>query len=284
MKKTDYKNIVNHIGQYVHDHIDSPLSVELLAEQVCLSKYHLNRVFQVVTGYQLGEFITRRRMERAHAQLSAGSPSVLEVGLSVGYESHSAFSRAFRKAFGVPPSQASKHPIGQSRIPNTIKRGVKTSINPQIQYRSPVNLSGLYGRGFKEYTYLEIAQTLYGTVHQVIAKNDLGDSRKMRHIGVSLGNPWQDDQDKAPFFAGVVMPGATPSELDCLIWPGGVWAKATHRGAYSQIWHTISQVYAGWVIPQGIVLQEAIVQEYLNNPATTPEAELETDLYFELQL
>lgn len=284
MKKTDYQSVINHIGQYVHDHIDGPLTLELLAEQVSLSKYHLNRVFQVVTGYQIGEFITRRRMERAYAQLSMSSASVLEVGLSVGYQSHSAFSRAFRRAFGISPSEASKEPIRQHQIPNTVKRRVKkTPLIPQVQNRLPETLVGLYGKGFREHTYLETAQLLYGQVHQVITKNDLGDPAKMRHVGVSLGNPWLDEQDTAPFFAGVAIPGSMPLELDCFIWQQGPWAKVTHRGSYRQIWQTISQFYASWIIPRGIGLQDAIVQEYLNNPATTQEAELETNLYFGLQ-
>ena len=50
------------------------------------------------------------------------------------------------------------------------------------------------------------------------------------------------------------------------------------------MWQTISRIYAGWVIPENVVLKDAaIVQVYLNNPNNTAETDLKTALYFPLQ-
>jgi AraC family transcriptional regulator len=91
--------IINQVGQYIYDNSDQVISLDGLASYTGFSKYHFNRIFFAATGYQLGEFIQRHKLEKALHLIKQGNHNIIDVALSVGYDSPSSFSRAFKKNF-----------------------------------------------------------------------------------------------------------------------------------------------------------------------------------------
>lgn len=280
-----YEAFANHISEYVQARLDQEIVIDDLAERIGVSKYHLNRLFQATTGFQLGEFIQRRRLQKAYSLLSAGECSVIDASLAVGYESHSAFSRAFLKAFHCKPSEVKPGSECIWKTPNTLKNISKRDLGlqPAILELPARKCHGFYGAGFKDNSFKSLAESLFFELEkrlQTINYRDYFSSA----VGVALESPWQGDQTSSRFFAGILdehLPAEL--ELDEYIWSQGKWARFQYTGAYSTMWQGISRIYAGWVIPEGIALKDdAIVQVYLNSPRTTPEAMLVTELYFPL--
>jgi len=284
--KNLYEVFANQISEYVQAHLDQDIVIDDLAVMVGLSKYHLNRLFQATTGFQLGEFIQRRRLQKAYALLASGKHSVIDVSITVGYESHSAFSRAFLKAFGCKPSEVrlGSEPIGKNA--NTLKNISKRDrdLQPEILELPERKFYGLYGVGFEDNSFMNLAESLFNEVGKRLYQANLN-GFMLAPIGVSLESPWQGDQTNCRFFAGVDAQNLPATlEFDEYLWAQGSWARFQHKGSYSLMWQTISRIYAGWIIPEGITLKDdAIVQVYLNNPQTTVEAERITELYFPLQ-
>ena len=85
------------------------------------SAYHFQRMFSYLAGVPLGEYVRRRRMTRAAADLQNGE-KVLDVALRYGYESPTAFNRSFQAVHKVPPSQAKQD-------------GVKLKAFPRIRFK-----------------------------------------------------------------------------------------------------------------------------------------------------
>lgn len=283
--KNLYEAFANHISEYVQAHLDQEIVIEDLAAMVGVSKYHLNRLFQATTGFQLGEFIQRRRLQHAYSLLSAGECSVIDASLAVGYESHSAFSRAFHKAFNCKPNEVKLGAECLWKTPNTLKNIFKRDpgLQPEILELPARTCFGLYGRGFKNNSFKSLGESLFaelGERLQTIHYEDYFSSA----VGVALESPWQGDQTASRYFAGI-LDETLPNTLglDEYSWAEGTWARFRYIGAYGLMWQMISRVYAGWVIPEGVRLKDdAIVQVYLNNPKNTPESELVTDVYFPL--
>jgi AraC family transcriptional regulator len=283
--KNLYEAFANHISEYVQAHLDQEIVIEDLAAMVGVSKYHLNRLFQGTTGFQLGEFIQRRRLQHAYSLLSAGECSVIDASLAVGYESHSAFSRAFHKAFDCKPNEVKLGTECLWKTPNTLKNISKRDpgLQPEILELPARKCFGLYGKGFKSNSFKSLGESLFSELSerlQTIHYEDYFSSA----VGVALESPWQGDQTASRYFAGVLDETLPKSlGLDEYLWAEGTWARFQYTGAYGLMWQMISRIYAGWVIPEGIRLKDdAIVQVYLNNPKNTPESELVTDLYFPL--
>ena len=91
---------------YVERRLGEPLRLDELAEVAAFSKYHFHRIFYAHVGETPMQFLTRLRLEKA-VQLLVGNSdrTVTEVALDVGYSDMAAFSRAFRKNFGLSPSE-----------------------------------------------------------------------------------------------------------------------------------------------------------------------------------
>src|SRR2546430_4750291 len=79
-------------------------TIESFASQVALSRSALAERFGHFVGQPPMQYLTNWRMQLAANELRAGTDSIAVIGHRVGYESEAAFSRAFKKAVGVPPS------------------------------------------------------------------------------------------------------------------------------------------------------------------------------------
>ncbi len=292
-----YQALANQISEYVQAHLDEEIVLDDLALRLGISKFHLNRLFQATTGFQLGEFIQRRRLQAAYALLAAGNTSVIAASLAAGYQSHSSFSRAFLSAFGCTPNDVKRGSDCVWRTPNTIKKSPDSdaALMPEIVTLPTQKFRGLYGAGFKNSSFVDLGNSLFKQLAKVLREHGL-DDLDVAPIGVSLETPWQGDQSKSQFFLGIA---ATSSPTKLLLvefplaefplaeftWQQGTWARFHHRGSYSLMWQTISRVYATWIVPEQIRLRDhSIVQVYLNNPATTAEADLVTAMYFPIDL
>jgi len=91
---------------YIEDHLTEAIDYDALAKEACSSPYHFQRVFSLLCGYTLGEYIRLRRLTLAGAELAAGKIRVIDAALKYGYDSPDAFSRAFTRFHGIPPSAA----------------------------------------------------------------------------------------------------------------------------------------------------------------------------------
>ena len=75
-----------------------------LAARLHLSRFHFDRIVSSVGGETPARFRRRVLLERAAYRLLTCDRSVLDVGVEAGYSSHEAFTRAFQRAYGVPPA------------------------------------------------------------------------------------------------------------------------------------------------------------------------------------
>jgi AraC-like DNA-binding protein len=84
--------------------LGEPLTLDGLAADVGYTANYLNDLTRAHTGSPIGSWITDMRMARARAALEHTDLPVAEIGVSCGYDDPAYFSRAFRRAHGVPPA------------------------------------------------------------------------------------------------------------------------------------------------------------------------------------
>jgi len=88
---------------YVESHFGSELSLDDVAAHSGVSRFHLSHAFAARTGRPLMTYVRARRLTVAARALARGAPDILAVALEAGYNSHEAFTRAFRDQFGLTP-------------------------------------------------------------------------------------------------------------------------------------------------------------------------------------
>ncbi|MBE9608176.1 helix-turn-helix domain-containing protein [Chitinilyticum piscinae] len=91
---------------YIDAHLDEPLDLTSLASRAHFSPFHFHRLFRQSVGISPGDYVQRRRLERAARQLrEEPQRPVLEIALGNGYQSQGGFNRAFRRLFGMSTKQ-----------------------------------------------------------------------------------------------------------------------------------------------------------------------------------
>ena len=93
---------------YIEEHITEPTDYARAAKEACSSPFNFQRVFALLCGYTLGDYVRMRRLTLAGEELLSTDAKVIDVALKYGYDSPESFSRAFARFHGVSPSAVRK--------------------------------------------------------------------------------------------------------------------------------------------------------------------------------
>lgn len=88
--------------EYIEEHIEEDLSLENLAAQFYVSKYHISHIFKDKTGLSIHQYITKKRLALCKEAIQ-GQMNISEAFQMVGFGDYSSFYRAFKKEYGVSP-------------------------------------------------------------------------------------------------------------------------------------------------------------------------------------
>ncbi|MCI7812807.1 MAG: AraC family transcriptional regulator [Lachnospiraceae bacterium] len=88
--------------EYIEEHLDEDLSLEKLALEFYVSKYHIAHVFKEHLGMSIHQYITKKRLALCHEAI-LGNMSITEAYRTFGFGDYSSFYRAFKKEYGISP-------------------------------------------------------------------------------------------------------------------------------------------------------------------------------------
>jgi AraC family transcriptional regulator len=102
----DWISRLNEAITHIEEHLGGDIDYDVVAGIACCSTFHFIRMFSYIAGIPLSEYIRRRRMTKAASDVQAGRERILDIALRYGYESPTAFTRAFHTIHGMSPSEA----------------------------------------------------------------------------------------------------------------------------------------------------------------------------------
>ena len=88
---------------YIEAHIDEEIKIENVAKEAYSSVFHFQRVFSILCGYTVGDYIRNRRLANAALDLLNSDNKVIDVAYKYGYDTPESFTRAFKNFHGVNP-------------------------------------------------------------------------------------------------------------------------------------------------------------------------------------
>ncbi len=287
-----YVQVVQRVVEHVAQHLDEALALDSLAARACLSPFHFHRVFRGMVGETPVELARRLRIERAAWQLAHTPLSVTAIAFNAGFETHEAFTRAFRSCYGAPPSDFRRR--GVRRIELAATCGVhfaECSVVPPFVPRD----SG--GRKMKvEIT--RMPEQRVAAVRHVGPYNQIGEA--FGRLGAIAGpaglfaNPsaamialYHDDPEATPADqlrsdAGIAVTSDAklPKELEEQRLPAGRYAKTVHVGEYEKLGDIWARFLGEWLPESGERLGSGPSYErYVNDPTKTPKDKLVTEIY-----
>ena len=106
---------------YVEENITEEIDFEEAAKQAYSSSFHFQRVFSILCGFSLGDYIRMRRLSLAGEELSKGNAKIIDIAMKYGYDTPESFSRAFTRFHGVSPSEAKRRAPVKIFTPLSVK-------------------------------------------------------------------------------------------------------------------------------------------------------------------
>lgn len=101
-KKNEELDLYQQITEYIEEHLDENLSLDSLAEEFYVSKYHIAHVFKDRLGMSIHQYITKKRLALCKEAI-LGKASITEIYQTYGFGDYSSFYRAFKKEYGISP-------------------------------------------------------------------------------------------------------------------------------------------------------------------------------------
>ncbi|CAH0226109.1 helix-turn-helix domain-containing protein [Pseudomonas mediterranea] len=286
-KSTDaaYIKRFNTVLAYIGANLEGDLSVNTLSQVANFSAFHFHRQFTAYMGLPVARYVQLMRLRQAANRLASRADyAVLEAALDAGFESPEAFSRAFRRAFGVAPSTFRQQPSWQVwnaafEVPH-FSRSVIMQLH--IVDFPEVRVAALEHRG--------PAQLLDESVRHFIQwRMQSGQSpvASSRTFGIPFSNPDTTPPEAFRFaICGEIHQAVTPNTFgvrETLI-AGGRYAVVRHVGSTDLISESIYPIYRDWLPNSGEELRDQpLFFHYLSVYPETPKDQWETDIYVPLQ-
>jgi AraC family transcriptional regulator len=118
VRKVEWLDMMKHAIDYMEDNMDKEIYYDEMAKEACSSSFHFQRMFHMITGMTVADYIRKRRLTLAAQELAISTKiKVIEVALKYGYETPEAFTKAFKKAHGITPSAAREPGISLKAFP-----------------------------------------------------------------------------------------------------------------------------------------------------------------------
>ena len=102
-----YKSL-NEITEYIDNNLEEEISYDTLAKMLGVNTYTMQRLFTMITGISISEYIRKRRLSNAGYDLYKNNLKVIDVAVKYQYDNATSFSRAFEKFHGIKPSLVNK--------------------------------------------------------------------------------------------------------------------------------------------------------------------------------
>ncbi|WP_030744882.1 AraC family transcriptional regulator [Streptomyces sp. NRRL F-5135] len=245
---------LNEALEHVESHLDQRIEVTELARIAVTSEYHFRRLFSALAGISLSEYVRRRRLTVAGAEVLAGERTLLEIAVRYGYGSGEAFARAFRAMHGVGPGEARRAGAALNSQPRMSFRLVvegSSSMRYRVVEKEQFHVVGKKVRVplVHEGMNPRIAEFIRGIDKETMRRiTALSDQEPEGILGVSDDiDPSRAEGTELDYYHAVVTGSAGPEGLDALVVPAGTWAVFENSGPFPQaLQYLWRDVYTQW--------------------------------------
>ncbi len=139
-----YKSL-NEITKYIDNNLENVIEYEVLAKMLGVNVYTMQRLFTMIAGITLSEYIRKRRLSNAGYDLYEGNLKIIDIAVKYQYGNSTSFSRAFEKFHGIKPSFVNKR-TKLKNFPRIIFNediNITTELDYEIVILDEMNLYGV---------------------------------------------------------------------------------------------------------------------------------------------
>lgn len=287
------KQIIGRAIIFIETNLYEPLTVESVANAVSYSYYHFHRYFQAVMGETIGSYIRSRRLTQATYDLIYSNKKILDIAISLYFESAESFTRAFRKRYGITPTQYRKNGIDtlignhQPMQINKMTEWNYVNLSPEI-----VTFEPKFVAGFRVDMSIENNNTLkmwekFNT--ELVKQNYISMNNNRYGIyetgGTCMPNTFNKNSE-ATLFIGIETSSDNnvPKGMKLKEISGGKYAKFIHKGTVKNLISTYHYIWGVWLPNSSFQIDERDDLEcYTEQFLGAENEESQIEIYFPIQ-
>lgn len=258
----------NNVISYIEENITQQIDYGEIAKIACCSSYHFQRMFTYMAGIPLSEYIRKRKMSLAAVDLQSGNEKVIDIAGKYGYNSPTAFNRAFQSIHRISPSAVKSGNVYVKSFPplsfKLVVKGVE-ELNYRIEAKEAFRIIGVSAPLSKELeeNFFVIPQmwqncVINGTIEklsQMISTSPTG------LLGISVCN----DTEQWKYFIAVATAQLCP-EFEEYTVPATTWAIFPGTGTNQSVQELERRIFTEWLPTSGYEYGNAPDIEVYINP------------------
>lgn len=285
-----YRERFLRVLDYIDAHLEERLTVEALSGVAAFSKFHFHRQFSELFGIGVYQYVQTLRLKRASYQLAfRDRQSVVDIALASGYDSHEAFSRAFKRRLGQTPSAFRKQPRWD--LWHTACRAVNELRSQQMRTSSQAAQVGIVlfpETRVAAFEHRGDPQRIGDSVRRFIEwrKQHQLPPRVSATFNILYDNPAETEPEdyRLDICAATTRPvEPNPFGVVAKTIPGGRCAVLRHIGSDEQLGASVARLYADWLPRSGAELRDfPLFLQRVSFFPDVPEHEAITDLFLPL--
>lgn len=257
----EWLNCLNDAINYIEKHLEDEIDIDKVSKIACCSTYHFQRMFSYIADISLSEYIRRRRMSKAATDIQNGNYKIIDIALKYGYDSPTAFNRAFHSIHGIAPSKAKKEGIVLKAYPpinfKIIIKG-DVEMNYRIEKKGAFKIVGIkehYSEGIDE--SFSKAPLFWSKTKKSGIIPDLCTLMNKEPFGI-LGVCSSASSKNFDYYIAVATDKETPSNMEELIVPESTWAIFECVGAMPEAIQSLQKrIIAEWLPTSGYKYADA---------------------------
>jgi AraC family transcriptional regulator len=241
---------MNEAINYIEENLDQEIDYGTLAKITCCSIFHFGRIFTFASDMTLGEYIRLRRLSKAALELVNTTEKVIDIALKYGYNSPTAFTRAFINMHGIAPSAARENGVMLKSFPRiTFQMSIKggKEMNFKIEEKAGMRFVGkkeavscVGGQNFERIPQIWQEVFQEGSFDKIMA---LSNGNPTGVLGICA--KFRDKE--FDYFIASSSDSEVPEGMDELVIPASLWVVFQCVGpmpkAIQDVW---KRVYTEW--------------------------------------
>lgn len=255
-----YRQSVLRSLDLIEESLKQPIALHALAKRAGFSLWHFHRIFTEHTGDSLGSYLRKRRLTAAAEELARTRRSILSIALDYQFESHEAFTRAFKAAFESTPSEfrrtgqlawlRTRPALNPARLHNL---PTQTSMKPEIIQLPALHLLGLSARFIRPMApaanNLDVVPKLYARFCPMIPTLPPPQDKYVYGAARCPADTESRHPDELEYLAAINVAAGNKAHAPLSLWkiPAGTYAAFTHRGPVAKLGETINYVFGTWL-------------------------------------
>jgi AraC family transcriptional regulator len=268
-----YVDRVNRAIDYILQHLDQPLKLEVVAKVACFSPFHFHRIFRLMMDESLAEFVKRVRLERAVALMSRQNwatrrkSTLTDIAFACGFASSVDFSRCFKQRYGIPASRFDVASFRAQRRAEWQAADTTPGHGQRLERLKPgANPDGfkvrLRQRPARRVAYIRVPNSFSGDgVWRAYERLWQWAERRGLAGGQWLGYMWDDPEivahEHCRYDVGLEVPDVTPhGEIGRIDFPPMQLAEIEVRGGLALEMRALDWLFGTWLPASGYVPAE----------------------------